>query len=218
MTVTSATAPTSNLEAARLATPGGAAEPGISSDRFLKLLVTQMQNQDPLNPMDNAQVTSQMAQINTVSGIEKLNASVQGLSAQFVQLQALQGAALIGREVTVPGSRLSVADGVGKGGFSLTSPADAVQIEVLNGAGHVVDTLALGAQGAGSHRFNWDASKAPADSELRFRVVATSGSTPLSTTALMQDRVSAVQAGGSSLTLELARSGAVAYSDVKSFH
>ena len=44
-----------------------------SEDRFLKLLVAQMQNQDPLNPMDNAQVTSQMAQINTVSGIDKLN-------------------------------------------------------------------------------------------------------------------------------------------------
>ncbi|HQY08681.1 MAG TPA: flagellar hook capping FlgD N-terminal domain-containing protein, partial [Burkholderiaceae bacterium] len=44
-----------------------------AADRFLKLLVTQMQNQDPLSPMDNAQVTSQMAQINTVSGIEKVN-------------------------------------------------------------------------------------------------------------------------------------------------
>ena len=42
-------------------------------DRFLKLLVTQMKNQDPLNPMDNAQVTSQLAQISTVSGIDKLN-------------------------------------------------------------------------------------------------------------------------------------------------
>ncbi len=56
-----------------------------SADRFLKLLVAQMQNQDPMNPMDNAQVTSQMAQINTVSGIEKLNTTVQGLNGQFVQ-------------------------------------------------------------------------------------------------------------------------------------
>ena len=72
-----------------------------SEDRFLKLLVAQMQNQDPLNPMDNAQVTSQMAQINTVSGIEKLNTTVPGLNSQFVQLQALQGATLVGRDVTV---------------------------------------------------------------------------------------------------------------------
>ena len=63
-----------------------------AADRFLKLLVAQMQNQDPLNPMDNAQVTSQMAQINTVTGIEKLNTTVSGLNGQLVQLQALQGA------------------------------------------------------------------------------------------------------------------------------
>ena len=67
-----------------------------SEDRFLKLLVTQMQNQDPLNPMDNAEVTSQMAQINTVSGIDKLNKTVAGLNSQLVQLQALVGFPLAG--------------------------------------------------------------------------------------------------------------------------
>ena len=86
-----------------------ASDAGATSDRFLKLLVAQMQNQDPLNPMDNAQVTSQMAQINTVTGIEKLNTTVQGLSSQFMQLQALQGASLVGRDVIVAGNKLSVA-------------------------------------------------------------------------------------------------------------
>src|SRR4051812_49353130 len=70
-----------------------------ASDRFMKLLVAQMKNQDPLNPMDNAQVTSQMAQISTVTGIDKLNSSVQGLSTQFIQMQALQSAALVGSDV-----------------------------------------------------------------------------------------------------------------------
>src|SRR6476659_897494 len=88
-----------------------------SADRFLKLLVAQMQNQDPLNPMDNAQVTSQMAQINTVNGIEKLNTTVQGLSGHVVQMQALQGANLIGRDVIVPGNKMDIEDGVGQGGF-----------------------------------------------------------------------------------------------------
>src|SRR3954467_11497534 len=79
-----------------------------AADRFLKLLVAQMQNQDPLNPMDNAQVTSQMAQINTATGIDKLNATAQGLSAQFIQLQAMQGASLVGRDVIVAGNKLSI--------------------------------------------------------------------------------------------------------------
>src|SRR5436190_24386636 len=87
------------------ATAKSANEAG-SADRFLKLLVTQMQNQDPLNPMDNAQVTSQMAQINTVNGIETLNTTVSGLNAQFVQMQALQGAALVGHDVTVKGNNM----------------------------------------------------------------------------------------------------------------
>ena len=50
-----------------------------AQDRFLKLLTTQLKNQDPLNPMDNAQMTSQLAQISTVDGIEKLNATLQKL-------------------------------------------------------------------------------------------------------------------------------------------
>ncbi|HEY9105542.1 MAG TPA: flagellar hook capping FlgD N-terminal domain-containing protein, partial [Roseateles sp.] len=84
-----------------------------SADRFLKLLVAQMQNQDPLNPLDNAQVTSQMAQINTVNGIEKLNTTVQGLQSQFVQMQALQGASLVGHDVVVAGNKMDFSDGTG---------------------------------------------------------------------------------------------------------
>src|SRR5215510_12087951 len=116
-----------------------------SADRFLKLLVTQLQNQDPLNPMDNAELTSQMAQINTVSGIQTLNTTVQSLNTQFVQMQALQGAALVGHDVTVKGDGLAIENGVGVGGFDLAGTADAVKLEVLDASGRVVDTRQLGA-------------------------------------------------------------------------
>jgi flagellar basal-body rod modification protein FlgD len=189
-----------------------------SADRFLKLLVAQMQNQDPLNPLDNAQVTSQMAQINTVSGIAKLNETVQGLNTQFVQMQALQGAALVGHDVIVPGNKLSVADGTGQGGFELTSPADAVKVEVLNAGGHVIDTLQLGAQTSGRHSFDWNASKAGTDTNLTFRITATSGAATLSSTALMRDKVDAVSTSGDTLMLELERSGSTPYAQVKAFN
>ena len=189
-----------------------------SADRFLKLLVAQMQNQDPLNPMDNAQVTSQMAQINTVSGIAKLNETVQRLNSQFVQMQALQGAALVGRNVIVPGNRVDIADGVGQGGFELTSAADAVKVELLNAGGHVIDTLQLGAQSAGRHGFDWDASKAGTDTNLTFRVTATSGAATLSSTALMRDKVDAVSTSGDTLLLELERSGSTPYASIKAFN
>src|SRR6476620_2610359 len=126
-----------------------------SADRFLKLLVAQMQNQDPLSPMDNAQVTSQMAQINTVSGIEKLNLTVQGLSSQFAQLQAVQGVSLVGHDVVVPGNTLQVADATAEAGYELTGPADQVKVEILAPSGKVVDTLNLGAQTSGIHSFDW---------------------------------------------------------------
>jgi flagellar basal-body rod modification protein FlgD len=189
-----------------------------SADRFLKLLVAQMQNQDPLSPMDNAQVTSQMAQINTVTGIEKLNQTVQGLNGQFVQMQALQGATLVGRDVIVPGNQLSVADGAGQGGFELAGPADAVKVEILGPSGQVVDTLNLGAQSSGRHGFDWPAGSATDASGLRFRVTATSGAASVASTALMRDRIDAVATGGDSLTLELARSGSVPYASVKAFN
>ena len=191
-----------------------------SEDRFLKLLVAQMANQDPLNPMDNAQVTSQMAQISTVNGIDKLNTTVQGLNRQFVQMQALQGASLVGRDVILPGDRLSSNDaGLVQGGFELSAAADSVKIEVLNAGGHVIDSIELGAEGSGRHGFEWK-PKAGIDASLgdRFRVIAKSGASTLSTTPLMRDRVDAVAAGGETLTLELRMNGSVAYSQIRAFN
>ncbi|MFM8767622.1 MAG: flagellar hook assembly protein FlgD, partial [Rubrivivax sp.] len=75
-----------------------------SGDRFLKLLVTQLKNQDPMNPMDNAQLTTQMAQINTVSGIQQLNETIKGMATQFGAMQVLQGAAMVGRDVLTEGN------------------------------------------------------------------------------------------------------------------
>ncbi len=204
------------------AAAAGKKDDPVSEDRFLKLLVAQMKNQDPLNPLDNAQVTSQMAQISTVSGIDKLNTTVAGLNTQLVQLQAMQGASLVGRDVIVPGDRLRIAAGVGSAGFELAGTAARVKVEVLNPAGLVVDTLELGAQSAGSHAFEWATKGVPGGvsdgAAYRFRVVATQGTTAVAATPLMRDRVEAVNAGGSTLQLELEQGGVVAYDKVRAFH
>jgi flagellar basal-body rod modification protein FlgD len=189
-----------------------------SQDRFLKLLVTQLQNQDPLSPMDNAQLTSQIAQINTVSGIATLNTSVQQLSTQFLQMQSLQGASLVGKDVIVPGNKLDIDAGVGQGGFELASAADAVKVEVMSPAGRVVDTLNLGAQSSGLHSFDWASGAYDSSSNLSFRVSATSGSTPLSSTPLMRDKVNAVSTSGDALMLELQSAGSVAYTTVRAIN
>ena len=189
-----------------------------SADRFLKLLVAQMQSQDPLNPMDNAQVTSQMAQINTVNGIAQLNTTVEGLNRQFLQMQTLQGATLVGRDVTLEGNRLSVVDDRGVGGFELQGTADRVKVEILAPSGRVVDTLDLGAQDAGRHGFDWPAPALPDGASYTFRVVASAGAASVAATPLMRDRVEAVSTVGDKLMLETRESGSVAYRDVRAFN
>lgn len=186
-----------------------------TSETFLKLLVTQMQNQDPLNPMDNAQVTSQIAQINTVTGIQTLNTTVGQLASQFTQLQALQGVSLVGRHVMLEGSTMAVTDGRGEGAFALAGAADAVKVEVLNGSGRVIDTVQLGALSAGQHDFAWPAGKQP-DGSYGFRVSANAGAAAVSATPLVVDQVQAVSLVGGRLVLDTLNSGTVEYSAVRS--
>ena len=215
-----ATSSTSDVNVASSPASSAAADATMTSDRFLQLLVAQMKNQDPLNPMDNAQVTSQMAQINTVTGIDKLNGTVAGLSAQFMQMQAMQGASLVGHDVVVAGNKLDVdaTSAVGQGGFEIQTPADAVKVEILAPSGAVVQTLNLGAQGAGMHSFDWPAGTATDSSGLTFRVTATTGGVAIASTALMRDRVDAVTTNGNSFNLELEKSGSTPYASVKALN
>lgn len=73
------------------------------SEQFMKLLVAQMQNQDPTNPMDNNQLTSQLAQFNTAAGVEKLNSSMGGVQAMMAQLGSMSAASWVGRGILIEG-------------------------------------------------------------------------------------------------------------------
>jgi flagellar basal-body rod modification protein FlgD len=143
---------------------------------------------------------------------------VAGLNSQLVQLQALQGVTLVGRDVTVAGDRLSVADGVGVGGFELTAAADSVKVEILNAAGRVADTIDLGAQASGSHSFEWPAGSVQDGDGYRFRVTANAGSASVLGSKLMRDHVDSVSSAGNALSFELRHSGPVSYDTVKAFN
>jgi flagellar basal-body rod modification protein FlgD len=192
-------------------------DPG-SAERFLTMLVTQLQNQDPLNPMDNAQITSQIAQINTVTELEKVNGSIQALSSQFLQSQMLQGAALIGREVSLDGDLLSFSEGKGQGAIELQGAADTVTVEVLNLNGDVVDTLDLGRAEGGRLAFEWDPGSLPTDVPYGFRVAATQGGKAVAGRTFSVDRVQSVNLSGNTLHLNLAHLGEVPFSQIVTFH
>jgi flagellar basal-body rod modification protein FlgD len=127
------------------------------SEQFLAMLVAQMQNQDPLNPMDNAQLTSQLAQISTVNGISSLNSTVTNLGASLSAVQGMQAAALVGRDVEVPGKTLTLEEGgTVRGGFDVPFAVENATVKITNAAGQVVYTSDLGKTAAGTSHFEWD--------------------------------------------------------------
>lgn len=199
----------------------GGASAAEQQDRFMKLLVAQMKNQDPLSPMDNAQMTSQIAQINMVGGIEKLNGTVESLLASFGALQAQSAAQLPGRDVLVAGTAVSLAGGAAKGGVELAKAADTVNVDILDAGGSTVRTLSLGASGAGVRGFTWDGlrsdGKAAPEGSYRLRVNATADGKPVDATTLAAARVQSVANSASGVQVDLGSAGIRPYADVKSF-
>ena len=84
-----------NAVNAKKSTASGIDSVQADTDKFLTLLVTQLKNQDPLNPLDNAQITSQLAQLSTVTGVNRLNTTLETLKTSYQSSEALQSANLI---------------------------------------------------------------------------------------------------------------------------
>jgi flagellar basal-body rod modification protein FlgD len=189
------------------------------SNRFLKLLVAQMSNQDPLNPMDSAQVTSQMAQISTVQGVQTLNKTVSGLDTQFTQLQTMQGAALVGHDVATEGNSVRVDPSThhGDGGFEITNPATSVSVDVVNSAGQTIGTVKMGAQPAGRHSFDYDVPPGAQGQPLTFKVTAMNNTAELDSLPLAYNSISAVSTLNGKVAVELDNGKRVDYSAVWAF-
>ena len=187
-----------------------------SEDRFLKLLVAQLNNQDPMNPMDNAQMTSQMAQISTVTGVQQVNQTIKDLSAQLAAMQMLQSSALLGREVLVDGANLPVRDGKAGGAIDLAADATSVKIDILSTGGKVLDTIDLGPLSAGRQRFDWDAQGRMVNGSVSYRVTALQGDKTVSAAQLVRDSVVSVSTDSGTMNVQLRGIGNVAYDKLKS--
>jgi len=199
-----------------------------SEQRFLKLLVTQLNNQDPLNPMENAELTSQLAQMSTVSGIEKLNSTLSGLVSQTGSNQVLQAASLIGYNVLSPGNTIATkAPEEGKDpavqAFAVQLPGTAadVEIKIVDASGKTVRTIDAGGMTEGVNAVTWDGkddagTTLPAGS-YKFTVAASNGGAAVEATALTFAQVAAVKQGTSGVTLELASGQSIALADVRMF-
>src|SRR5438067_7785427 len=210
---------------------GGSGTDSVAADtdKFMTLLVAQLQNQDPLNPMDNSQMTSQLAQLQTVTGINNLNTTLSSLSTSFQSSQSMQATSLIGHGVLVGGSNLTLASGKSILGVSLGSDADDVKIAINDASGNTVDTIDLGPQKAGSLPLVWDGVPDPTnvdssgkpvtlpDGNYTFAVTATkSGQALKDASGLAYDSVGSVSTSSTDgVKLYLASKGATTLSDIK---
>lgn len=190
-----------------------------TQDRFLKLLTTQLKNQDPLNPMDNAQMTSQLAQISTVDGIERLNATLQKLLSNSVDAEAMQAASLVGHQVMVAGSGLTLTDAGAAGGVELAAAADQVTLTIKDANGLTIRTVELGNLDAGIHNFGWD-GKADSGAQAvngaySVSVVAKRGSEKIQASPLQLAGVLSINRSSQGVSLDLGQLGLAKMSDVK---
>lgn len=127
---------------------------------FMRLMTTQLQHQDPLKPMDNNQMVAQMAQLSTVQGITDLNSTVKGFQQAMSSDQILRGAALVGHEVLVPSTKLSLEAEGGASGTVAAPSGGTVTIDITDANGVKVDQLSVPADAAGEVSFQWDGTNA----------------------------------------------------------
>ena len=129
----------------------------LGQQDFLKLMTTQLNNQDPTNPMDNSQFLAQIAQFASVSGIQDMQNSVKQLTDSLISNQTMQAASLVGHQVVAAGSNAVLGtNGVLSGAVDLSQSTNSLVVGIYDGAGQLVKKMNLGAQGKGLLPIAWD--------------------------------------------------------------
>lgn len=188
-------------------------------DRFLKLLVTQMKNQDPLKPLDNAEVTSQLAQISTVTGIDKLNTTLQLLTSDVEDSLSMEATGMIGHSAFVPGTSIPLKGDEAVAGIELAQPVDQLKVTILDSAGIPVRHMELGAKPTGISAIPWDgktdSGTKAADGNYTFAVSAKQGGNDIKVNTLSLGLVNSVSPNENGALLDMGELGFVSLSDVK---
>ncbi|HHS7812021.1 MULTISPECIES: flagellar hook assembly protein FlgD [Pseudomonas] len=146
---------TGGIASATNSATGGKA---LGKDAFLQLLVTQLKNQNPLDPQDNSAFVAQLAQFSSLEGITTLNSTVSSLAGNYSSSQALQASSLVGRNVIVQTNTVQLDDPSKGMTGSVTVPSSIAggTVSITDSSGTVVRTIDLGSRAAGSASFTWD--------------------------------------------------------------
>ncbi|WP_062060434.1 flagellar hook assembly protein FlgD [Cellvibrio sp. OA-2007] len=198
---------------------------------FLELMITQMNNQNPLSPQDNSEFVAQLAQFSSVEGLERLNTSFNS----FMSNNALQASSLVGRSVTVKSdTSMLVTGGIVAGSVDLALPASDMKISIYDEMGALIQTVPVGKVPSGETVFRWDGQNMEVNGQLldweagddaaaagkyRFAVTAMQdGKTEALDTSLSANVNSVTIGENGALILNLAGVGAVDAKNVKQFN
>lgn len=192
----------------------------LGQDAFLKLMITQMNNQNPLDPQDNSEFVAQLAQFSSVEGLDKLNNTVSDLNSGFQSSQALQASSMVGRLVKVPAEAAYLpADGYIAGTIEVPYSTSDLKMNIYDASNQLVGQQLLGPQAAGELTFVWEGADdngqlLPAGA-YRFEAIAMGADGPQQLSTALSANVDSVTVGASgALTLNVAGVGPVALSDV----
>jgi flagellar basal-body rod modification protein FlgD len=227
MTVTNDTTSSDYLKSLQTVTSGktGDTTTGASTlgkDSFLQLLVTQMQNQNPLDPQDNSEFVAQLAQFSSLETMQNLSTSVDAIGGMYQSSQALQASSLVGRSVIVDSGSTSVDTTKGMTGqVVLPSTSTTTSVNVYDSTGTIVRTIDLGEQKAGNASFTWDgkddAGQTLATGNYSFKATGSLDGTNTGLTTYLPATVTSVTMGsaGTAMTLNLANGENIALSKVQ---
>ena len=199
-----------------------ASELGLTT--FLKLMVTQLNNQDPFKPMENGDFLGQIAQFGSVTGLEQLNQNFESLAASITSGQALQAGSLVGREVLAPvDTGYLAAGGSLRGQVQLEQSSPQVTARITDAVGQLVREMPLGSAPSGELNFTWDGMDDSGNyvtpGHYRVQVEAIQNDRPVDLQTQLFATVESVNLSGSNgLTLNLAGLGPISFNNVRQIY
>jgi len=193
----------------------------LGLDTFLKLMVTQLNNQDPFKPMENGDFLGQIAQFGSVTGLEKLNQNFESLAGSITSGQALQAGSLVGREVLAPIDTGYLAPGGSvRGQVYLDQSSPEVVVRISDQVGQLVREIPMGTAASGDLKFTWDGmdnfgNYAP-PGHYRVQVEAIQNNRTVDLQTKIFSRVESVNLNGNNgLMLNLEGLGPIAFNNVQ---
>lgn len=194
----------------------------LGQTEFLKLMTAQLNNQDPLKPMQSGEFFTQIAQFSSVAGIQELQTSFQQVATAMFSSQVLQASTMIGRSVLVPGQQVRLDGGEAvQGVVELPASTADLRIAVFDAGGQRVRTLDLGRQPAGDVAFTWDGrddkGELLPDGDYTIEASAPYDGVSTALQTFLAARVESVAVGGNGqgVTLNVAGRGGVDLASVK---